>query len=317
HIIFRMHLEEALVLPLVDDDLEMLVLEARPSQCGRGKRRKAATRLRRQIPNAGHCVHGPRLRFPDYGEWLRLRRHAAVLAAWNHDAGASAALNELPGVPLKVDGRSALARRAGTGGAVILPLEGDAVAFLLTRGDCSVPLGLRQRRCKGGRSYGCSDGAGQDRGGGFLFCGHMSVSRLGYVLHPEAHSCYFGFEIPSVTAYETKEEFDFASWRSAAASESRPRVKRARGSPFSPRHQRVRRGSVMRVNSVTAPQLSEYHTATKNGSSKGHSNTKTKAPQAAAARPAAKAVPLRSVGAPRRISKPRPITAGMDSATIV
>ncbi len=33
------------------------------------------------------------------------------------------------------------------------------------------------------------------------------------------------------------------------------------GAPGS-RHQRVRLGSVSRANSVTAPQLSEYHTAT-------------------------------------------------------
>src|SRR5712671_7413800 len=39
HIIFRMNLEEAVVLPLPDDDLEMLMLEARPGQPGHGKRR--------------------------------------------------------------------------------------------------------------------------------------------------------------------------------------------------------------------------------------------------------------------------------------
>src|SRR5262249_17987710 len=68
HIVFRMHLEEALVLTLVDDGLEMLVLEARPSQAGRGKRRKAETHARRQIPDVGDCVHRRRLRFPD---WVR------------------------------------------------------------------------------------------------------------------------------------------------------------------------------------------------------------------------------------------------------
>jgi len=65
HIIFRMNLEEAVVLPLPDDDLEMLMLEARPGQPGHGKRRKAETHFRRHIPNARDCVHRRRLRFPD------------------------------------------------------------------------------------------------------------------------------------------------------------------------------------------------------------------------------------------------------------
>src|SRR5713101_552693 len=43
HIVSRMYLEEGLVLPLVDDDLEVLVREAGPSQPGRGKRGKAET----------------------------------------------------------------------------------------------------------------------------------------------------------------------------------------------------------------------------------------------------------------------------------
>ena len=43
--------------------------------------------------------------------------------------------------------------------------------------------------------------------------------------------------------------------------QGRSELRRAREA-FLPRHQRVRRGSVSRANSVTAPQLSEYHTAT-------------------------------------------------------
>src|SRR5689334_15711702 len=103
---------------------------------------------------------------------------------------------------------------------------------------------------------------------------------------PRAKSCRWrqglsdldlGFQIPSVTAYETKGGVDFAitsfgptkrlectaalSWRSAAASEIETALRRPRVA-FSPCHQRVRRGSVIRANSVTAPQLSEYHTAT-------------------------------------------------------
>src|ERR1700722_14947383 len=59
------------------------------------------------------------------------RRHRTVLATGHFDARAGAALDKLPGVALEIDRRSALAGRAGTGGAVILALKGDAVALLL------------------------------------------------------------------------------------------------------------------------------------------------------------------------------------------
>src|SRR5712664_3779722 len=41
HVVFSVHLEEAPVLPVVDNALEMLVLEARPSQSGHRTSRKA------------------------------------------------------------------------------------------------------------------------------------------------------------------------------------------------------------------------------------------------------------------------------------
>src|SRR6202030_1387296 len=60
------------------------------------------------------------------------RGQRAVLAARNRDARASAAKNELPGIALEIGRRGALAGRARAGGAIVLPLEGDAVALLLS-----------------------------------------------------------------------------------------------------------------------------------------------------------------------------------------
>src|SRR5258708_25161485 len=59
------------------------------------------------------------------------RGQRAVLAARNHDVRARAAENELPGIALEIGGRGALAGRARAGGAIVLSLEGDAVALLL------------------------------------------------------------------------------------------------------------------------------------------------------------------------------------------
>src|ERR1700738_4584909 len=120
HVVLCMYLKEAVVLPLGPDRLEVFVLEARTSQSGRGISRKAELRLRSCVPNAGERVHRDRLRFPTNVGRLGFQwGQGAMLAARNHDVRAGAALDELPGVPLKVDGRGALARRAGAGGAVI------------------------------------------------------------------------------------------------------------------------------------------------------------------------------------------------------
>src|ERR1019366_2729998 len=78
------------------------------------------------------------------------RGQRAVLATRNRDAGASAAKNELPGIALEISGRGALAGRAGAGGAIVLPLEGDAVALLLPGSCRRVRFRFRHRR--GGRN---------------------------------------------------------------------------------------------------------------------------------------------------------------------
>src|ERR1700758_2792893 len=88
--------------------------------------------------------------------WLLNRGQRAVLAARNLDARAGAGTNELPGIPLEINGRGALAGRARAGGAIVLPLEGDAVALLLPGGRRRVCFRLRQRgggrkRCDRGR----------------------------------------------------------------------------------------------------------------------------------------------------------------------
>jgi len=78
------------------------------------------------------------------------RGQRAVLATRNHDARASAATNELPGIALEISGRGALAGRARAGGAIVLPLEGDAVALFLPSSRRRVSFRFRQRR--GGRN---------------------------------------------------------------------------------------------------------------------------------------------------------------------
>src|ERR1700674_3586757 len=70
----------------------------------------------------------------------------AFLATRNHNVRASAANNELPGIALEINGRGTLAGRARAGGAIVLPLEGDAVALLLPGSHRRVSFRFRQRR---------------------------------------------------------------------------------------------------------------------------------------------------------------------------
>src|SRR5215472_6928463 len=93
------------------------------------------------------------------------RRQRAVLATRNRDVRAGAATDELPGVALEIDGRGALARGAGSGGAVVLALKGDAVAFHLAGRSGGIGFGLGQRS---GAGDGCNRGrdrTGENRGG--------------------------------------------------------------------------------------------------------------------------------------------------------
>ena len=54
-----------------------------------------------------------------------------MLSTRYFNARAGATLDEFPGVALEVDGRRTLAGRARSGGAVILPLQGNTVTLLL------------------------------------------------------------------------------------------------------------------------------------------------------------------------------------------
>src|SRR5262245_57941783 len=91
----------------------------------------------------------------------RLQR--AGLAVRKLNAGAGAALHELPRIALEVDGRGALAGRARTGGAIVLALQRDAKAFLLLRRDGGICLGLGQRSCGGYGRKRSRDGASEDK----------------------------------------------------------------------------------------------------------------------------------------------------------
>jgi hypothetical protein len=101
-----------------------------------------------------------------------------VLAVRDLDRRAGAALNEFPGVALEVDGRRALTGRAGAGGAVILSLQGDAVAFLFVGGDGGLPFGLRERRSGGDGGERAGNGAGEDERADKGSGGHWAFSTL-------------------------------------------------------------------------------------------------------------------------------------------
>ena len=75
------------------------------------------------------------------------RRERTGPAEWRSNAGASAVLNELPRVALKIDGRSALARCAGSRRAVVLTPQGDAEALFFVSGQGGLHLRLAQGRC--------------------------------------------------------------------------------------------------------------------------------------------------------------------------
>src|SRR5215471_5445561 len=97
---------------------------------------------------------------------LALKRgQRAVLATRNHDVRATAAACELPGVTLEIDGGGSLAGGAGSGGAVVLAFEGNAVAFHLAGcgGGIGFVLGHRCSACNG-RNRG-RNGAGKNCGG--------------------------------------------------------------------------------------------------------------------------------------------------------
>ena len=135
HVVFGMNLEEAVLLPVGQDRRQMLMLEAGAGEAGNRMRRKAEARRRARGWASRQFAHRD-LRFPASCFGLRRdvacqRLGRALAAAGQLHRGAGAAVDELPGIALVVDGRGALAGRARAGGAVVLALERDAEALLL------------------------------------------------------------------------------------------------------------------------------------------------------------------------------------------
>ena len=87
------------------------------------------------------------------------RRQRAMLAVWQDDGRAGAAANELPRIPLKIDGRGALTGRARTGGAIILAVQGDAETLLFMGGRGGLLFLLGERELRSPDSPGRSTGA--------------------------------------------------------------------------------------------------------------------------------------------------------------
>jgi hypothetical protein len=104
------------------------------------------------------ALHFPAYSTPARGDFELKRRERTGPTGWRLNAGASAVLNELPRVALKIDGRSALARCAASRRAVVLTSQGDAVALFFVSGQSGLHLRLGQRRCYGhggeSRGYG-------------------------------------------------------------------------------------------------------------------------------------------------------------------
>ena len=136
HVVLGVNLEEAARLRPREDRLQVLGLEACPRQSRNRMRRKAG---RRGFPLriCGQDSHHGCPRFPALACMWRVGLHSrrrSVLAVRQRDRGAGSALDELPRVALEIDGRGTLAGRAGSGGAVVLSLQGDAEALLLVGG---------------------------------------------------------------------------------------------------------------------------------------------------------------------------------------
>src|SRR6516165_1352981 len=131
HVVLGMDFEEAALRPLCDDRGQVIVLETGTRKTIDGMRKAERRRCR-----GGGLVISVHRAFPlpvMAAGSDRLER--AGLAIRKLDAGAGAALDELPRVALEVDGRGALTGRAGTSSAIVLAFQRDATALFLVRGD--------------------------------------------------------------------------------------------------------------------------------------------------------------------------------------
>src|SRR5580692_4684837 len=160
HVVFCVNLEEPSLRSILQNGLEMLRLEARSGQSSKRQSWKAETPIPAYVLFLHDGVHC-RLRFRRGSSGLD-RAQRTMLAARHVNARAGAAADEFPGVALEIDSRGALASRAGASRAVILALEGDAIALLLVsrRGGCGLFLGQRPGICH--RRHGGRDGGGEN-----------------------------------------------------------------------------------------------------------------------------------------------------------
>src|ERR1700757_1777521 len=165
HVVFRMDFEEPSLRSILQNCREVLMLETRSGQSANRQSWKAETVIPAYVLFLHDGVHC-RLRFRRGSLGLN-RAQRTMLTARHFDARARSATDEFPGVALEVDGRRTLAGRARTGRAVILALEGDAVALLLVsrRGGCGLFFGERggiRHRRHGGRDRGGQKGGTYD-----------------------------------------------------------------------------------------------------------------------------------------------------------
>src|SRR5271170_2638089 len=153
HVVLGVNLEEAARLRPREDRLQVLGLEACPRQSRNRMRGKQGAEASRS-EYAGRTLIMACPRFPALTRMWRVDLHSrqrSVLAVRQHDRRAGPADDELPGIALEIDGGGPLTGRAGSGGAVVLSLERDAVTLLLVRSGSRLFFGLRQRRSGGER----------------------------------------------------------------------------------------------------------------------------------------------------------------------
>src|SRR5580693_7272784 len=177
HVVLCMDLKEAATLAVGEDGREMLGFEACARKPRHPKRRKTESR-RFQLDVRGRVMsHRWSAAFrPSRVAFVTLirlcRRQRAIFAVWQDDGRASAAANELPRIPLEIDGRGALTGRARTGGAIILAFQGDTETLLFMGGRSGLLFLLGERTCVRQARQGARQRAGEDEGADNSLCRH-------------------------------------------------------------------------------------------------------------------------------------------------
>src|SRR4051794_6542997 len=142
HVVLSMDFEEPALPAVGKDRRQMLVLEARSGDAAQGQGKAEGNGRRRSPDCCLHVAPPPLCSAAPAADSNWPKR--TVLSARQLNAGASAALHELPGIALKIGGRRALAGRARSRRAVILALQRDAETFLFLGGYRRIGLGLGQ-----------------------------------------------------------------------------------------------------------------------------------------------------------------------------